>query len=215
MLSPRTGTACRRRARPDGALSARLTASQGSGALRDAGALHGTPQGSYKPATLEGTETVPERVYMNRRTGEERIHIEITRAEITEMLDRPTNPATRRFWELLAEAENQFDAGQGPSLRPAAETSPHRPPCIEGDHCGELLCPPLVSRRQLTELEHGAAWHAIDGLDWEAYPDADTVLNAVLRALDIDPPQPCGNCEGIDPATCVASHARAVEGEGA
>ncbi|KOU20936.1 hypothetical protein ADK52_25440 [Streptomyces sp. WM6372] len=43
-------------------------------------------------------------------------------------------------------------------------------------------------RRRLTELEHEAAWHAIDGLDWEAYPDADTVLNAVLRALDIDPP---------------------------
>lgn len=66
---------------------------------------------------------MPERVYMNRRTGEERIHIEITREEITEMLDRPTAPATRRFWELLAEAENQFDGpvrqlGQQPAPAP-------------------------------------------------------------------------------------------------
>lgn len=52
---------------------------------------------------------MPERIYMNRRTGEERIHIEITRAEITEMLDKPTAPACRRFWELLAEAETEFD----------------------------------------------------------------------------------------------------------
>jgi hypothetical protein len=131
---------------------------------------------------------MPERVYMNRRTGEERIHIEITRAEISEMLDRSTAPATRRFWELLAEAETQFDAGREVAPSSAAGTSPHRPPCIEGDHCGELHCPPLVSRRRLTELEHERAWHAIDGLDWEAYPDPDTVLNAVLAALGIDPP---------------------------
>ncbi|MFF1341096.1 hypothetical protein ACFVYT_24785 [Streptomyces sp. NPDC058290] len=45
-----------------------------------------------------------------------------------------------------------------------------------------------VPRRRLTELEHDAAWHAIEGIDWEAGPDPDTVLDAVLRALDIDPP---------------------------
>ena len=63
------------------------------------------------------------------------------------------------------------------------------------------------TRRRLTELEHDRAWHAIEGLDWEAGPDPDTVLNAVLAALRIDPPtgpltgepQPndeslCGHC---------------------
>jgi hypothetical protein len=42
-------------------------------------------------------------------------------------------------------------------------------------------------RRRLTELEHDRAWHAVEGLDWET-ADPDTVLNAVMRALDIDPP---------------------------
>ncbi|MFJ8208147.1 hypothetical protein [Streptomyces sp. NPDC096033] len=42
--------------------------------------------------------------------------------------------------------------------------------------------------RRLTELEHDRAWHAIEGLDWEAGPDPDTVLNAVLAALRIAPP---------------------------
>ncbi|MFF4644932.1 hypothetical protein [Streptomyces sp. NPDC001389] len=44
------------------------------------------------------------------------------------------------------------------------------------------------TRRRLTELEHDRAWHAIEGLNWEAGPDPDTVLNAVLAALGIDPP---------------------------
>lgn len=43
-------------------------------------------------------------------------------------------------------------------------------------------------RRRLTEAEHDRAWHTIDGLDWEAHPDPGTVLNAVLAALGIDPP---------------------------
>ncbi|MEU7066927.1 hypothetical protein [Streptomyces sp. NPDC046161] len=69
-----------------------------------------------------------------------------------------------------------------------AETSPHRPPCIEGDHCGELHCPPPAPRRRLTEVEHDRAWHAIEGTAGEDGADPDTVLNAVLAALDIDPP---------------------------
>ncbi|MEU3665788.1 hypothetical protein [Streptomyces virginiae] len=48
--------------------------------------------------------------------------------------------------------------------------------------------PHAIPRRRLTEPEHERAWHAIDGIDWAAYPDADTVLNAVLAALNIDPP---------------------------
>ena len=67
------------------------------------------------------------------------------------------------------------------------EISPHRQPCVEGDHCGELHCPPPAPRRRLTELEHDRAWHAVEGLDWET-ADPDTVLNAVLGALGIDPP---------------------------
>jgi hypothetical protein len=46
-----------------------------------------------------------------------------------------------------------------------------------------------VPRRRLTELEHDAAWHAIEGTASEEGADPDTVLNAVLRALDIDPPE--------------------------
>ncbi|MFJ1865506.1 hypothetical protein ACIOD1_12825 [Streptomyces sp. NPDC088097] len=48
--------------------------------------------------------------------------------------------------------------------------------------------PAPVPRRRLTELEHDRAWHTIEGLDWEATHDPGTVLNAVLRALGIDPP---------------------------
>ncbi|MEV6580216.1 hypothetical protein AB0M92_18860 [Streptomyces sp. NPDC051582] len=60
--------------------------------------------------------------------------------------------------------------------------------------------PQLAPRRRLTELEHSRAWHAIDGLEWQAFPDADTVLNAVLGALSIDPPaRDCPSCEvGIE-----------------
>jgi hypothetical protein len=54
------------------------------------------------------------------------------------------------------------------------------------------VCPgtgwPPALRRRLTELEHTAAWHAIEGAAGEDDADPGTVLNAVLRALDIDPP---------------------------
>lgn len=48
---------------------------------------------------------------------------------------------------------------------------------------------PQPFRRQLTELEHATAWHAIEGAASEEGADPDTVLNAVLAALGIDPPQ--------------------------
>lgn len=55
--------------------------------------------------------------------------------------------------------------------------------------------PHAVPRRRLTELEHDAAWHAVEGAAGEAGPCPDTVLNAVLAALSIDPPgtvwEPC------------------------
>ncbi|MGV9352337.1 hypothetical protein [Streptomyces misionensis] len=42
--------------------------------------------------------------------------------------------------------------------------------------------------RTLTESEHNAAWHAIEGTAGEEGADPGTVLNAVLRALGINPP---------------------------
>lgn len=51
---------------------------------------------------------MPERVYMNRRAGEERIHIEITYGEIRDMLTRPAGAAARQLWQLLAMADRQF-----------------------------------------------------------------------------------------------------------
>ncbi|MGW1938992.1 hypothetical protein [Streptomyces goshikiensis] len=42
--------------------------------------------------------------------------------------------------------------------------------------------------RRLTEAEHDRAWHAIEGAAGEDGADPGTVLAAVLRALDIDPP---------------------------
>jgi hypothetical protein len=43
-------------------------------------------------------------------------------------------------------------------------------------------------RRILTPAEHSAAWHAIEGTAGEPDADPGTVLNAVLAALNIDPP---------------------------
>lgn len=53
---------------------------------------------------------MPERVYMNRRTGEERIHIEITYGEIRELLTRPAGDTTRQLWQVLAAADRRFNA---------------------------------------------------------------------------------------------------------
>jgi hypothetical protein len=68
---------------------------------------------------------------------------------------------------------------------------------------------PSAPRRRLTELEHDAAWHAIEGAAGQEGADPGTVLNAVLHALNIDPPgtrwtpctpawlatQPAGACD--------------------
>lgn len=68
--------------------------------------------------------------------------------------------------------------------------------------------PPVPARRTLTEGEHDRAWHAIEGLDWDD-ADPDTVLNAVLAALGIDPPgvqpDPCSGCRYVPCGTCVAA----------
>ncbi|MFJ3923051.1 hypothetical protein [Streptomyces sp. NPDC090022] len=146
---------------------------------------------------------MPDRVYMNRIPGEERIHVEISRDEIREMLARPAGDASRAFWGLLATADHQFN---GVTLRDPKWADPAAgPQCVCGDPIerrsgpvsgwihspgSHTPCPDArpSERRQLTDLEHDRAWHAIEGLDWAAGPDPDTVLNAVLAALDIDPP---------------------------
>ncbi|MEY9937324.1 hypothetical protein [Streptacidiphilus sp. MAP5-3] len=51
---------------------------------------------------------MPERVYMNRRPGEECIHIEITPAEIPALLFG-NEPETGAFMSLLVEAGAQFE----------------------------------------------------------------------------------------------------------
>jgi hypothetical protein len=50
------------------------------------------------------------------------------------------------------------------------------------------LAGPEGERRTLTESEHNRAWHAIEGAAGEEGADPGTVLNAVLRALDLNPP---------------------------
>lgn len=52
------------------------------------------------------------------------------------------------------------------------------------------LTPPAeaVPGRVLTPLEHHAAWHAIEGAAGEEGADPGTILNAVLRALNIASP---------------------------
>lgn len=147
---------------------------------------------------------MPDRIYMNRRPGEERIHIELTRDEIREMLARPASPASRAFWGLLATADHQFS---GVTLEDPKWADPKAgPQCVCGDpierwtgsgepgwiHSPGSDTPCLdarpPARRCLTELEHDAAWHAIEGAAAEEGADPDTVLNAVLRALNIEPP---------------------------
>ncbi|OEJ21032.1 hypothetical protein [Streptomyces subrutilus] len=54
-----------------------------------------------------------------------------------------------------------------------------------------VLTPPaeaVPGRRVLTPIEHHAAWHAIESAASEEGADPGTVLNAVLRALNIDAP---------------------------
>ncbi|WP_327230828.1 hypothetical protein [Streptomyces murinus] len=45
-----------------------------------------------------------------------------------------------------------------------------------------------ITRRTLTEGEHNAAWHAIEGAAGREGADPETILNAVLHALGINPP---------------------------
>ncbi|MFD0269591.1 NUDIX domain-containing protein [Streptomyces sp. NPDC127106] len=66
-----------------------------------------------------------ERVYLNNRSGERRIHVEIDEAEIAELLaelGEPTTPALRQLAEILDAAHRRF--GHGERERAATETVP-------------------------------------------------------------------------------------------
>lgn len=59
---------------------------------------------------------MPERVYMSRRPGEHRIHVEITAEEIPELLEDlyesslGRNPATEKLRQILESAAEAFRA---------------------------------------------------------------------------------------------------------
>ncbi|MGP3684121.1 hypothetical protein ACTVZO_05305 [Streptomyces sp. IBSNAI002] len=85
-----------------------------------------------------------------------------------------------------------------------------------------LLTPPPAPRRRLTELEHDAAWHAVEGTACEEGADPGTVLAAVLRALNIDPPEVDEMAAslrrdgfGDDEITEILARTTAAEGAGA
>ncbi|MFE3578750.1 hypothetical protein [Streptomyces vinaceus] len=129
------------------------------------------------------------------------------------MTDRPSrdlpqvlaDTLTERFTELGNPFSRMSINFQGPDGWPASRSVS---PKDVADVLRELLGPASEqpARRRLTELEHTAAWHAIEGLDWAAGPDPDTVLNAVLAALRIDPPgaqaDPCSGCRYAPCGTC-------------
>jgi hypothetical protein len=67
---------------------------------------------------------------------------------------------------------------------------------------------PVSAPRQLSEQEHTAAWHAIEGTAGQDGADAGTVLTAVLNALSIDPPaaQALASTTAAPPPGCPAKH---------
>ncbi|MFJ2399811.1 hypothetical protein ACIOUE_00805 [Streptomyces xanthochromogenes] len=53
-----------------------------------------------------------DRIYMNHRRGERRIHVEIEEQEIAELLDSRDGAAARRLDEILRTAQRAFAGGQ-------------------------------------------------------------------------------------------------------
>ncbi|MEU5496125.1 hypothetical protein [Streptomyces griseofuscus] len=85
--------------------------------------------------------------------------------------------------------------------RPAAYQHEPHCPVTALDHAGTQSA---TEGRTLTEAEHNRAWHAIEGAAGEESADPGTVLNAVLRALGINPPAECPGFEGnpVAPNLC-------------
>jgi hypothetical protein len=57
-------------------------------------------------------EKLMDRVYLNRRRGERRIHVEIDEAEIGDLLDRPDSESAHKLAEILGEARRDFGGGR-------------------------------------------------------------------------------------------------------
>jgi hypothetical protein len=53
-----------------------------------------------------------ERVYINHCVGERRIHIEVSEAEIAELVNEQGSPAARRLAEILEGAHRVFRNGR-------------------------------------------------------------------------------------------------------
>ncbi|MFG2298440.1 hypothetical protein [Streptomyces sp. NPDC048603] len=63
-----------------------------------------------------------ERVYLNNRIGERRIHIELDEAETAELLTElgePTSPSMRELVEILATAHHRFGRERGTEAKPS------------------------------------------------------------------------------------------------
>ncbi|MER5482961.1 hypothetical protein ABT024_07055 [Streptomyces sp. NPDC002812] len=120
---------------------------------------------------------MPERVYMNRRTGEERIHIEITYGEIREMLTRPAGAAARHLWQLLATADRQFNEATPapeltePDLEHAADEHETAAEHARGEHehCGPT-CETAFPSEQLRNFALA-----------KGYPGTASILDELLR----------------------------------
>ncbi|MFF6940430.1 hypothetical protein [Streptomyces lavendulae] len=96
---------------------------------------------------------------------------------------------TERFTALGNPFSRMSINFQGPDGWPASrDVSPNDVADVLRELLGQAGAQPAPGRRRLTELEHDAAWHAIEGTAGEPGADPGTVLAAVLRALDIDPP---------------------------
>ncbi|MFJ3834481.1 hypothetical protein ACIPY6_03070 [Streptomyces sp. NPDC090054] len=87
--------------------------------------------------------------------------------------------ALRQAGDLVAEYTGNAVDSSAQMLRRLAEGT-RRPndPLLHG----------APDRRQLTEAEHDAAWHAVEGTASEDGADPSSVLAAVLWTLNIDPP---------------------------
>ncbi|WP_328962940.1 hypothetical protein [Streptomyces virginiae] len=104
---------------------------------------------------------MPERVYMNRRPGEHRIHIEITYGEIRELLTRPAGDTRRQLWQLLATADRQFN-----EATPAPELAD-----IDREHAAD---------EQETAAEHARGEHEHCGPTCEVQFPSAALRNFIL-----------------------------------
>lgn len=130
---------------------------------------------------------MPDRVYMNRIPGEERIHVEITYGEIRELLARPGGEAARQLWQVLAVADRQFNAATpapeltDADLERAADDRETAAEHARGEHqhCGPT-CETAFPGAQLRNF-----------ILAKGYPGTAGMLDELLRRAAGSTPQPC------------------------